>query len=145
MNIGTVAQQSGVPSKTIRYYETIGLIASADRATNGYRSYSPVDTRTLNFIKRARGLGFTIEEVRGLLDLWRDTKRTSVAVKSLAARHLGMLDRKIEELQSVRRTLAHLIECCRGDARPECPILDDLGEETGAAHEKALRLKRRPR
>jgi MerR family copper efflux transcriptional regulator len=128
MNIGTVAEQSGVPAKTIRYYETIGLIVSAERGANGYRSYSSVDTRTLNFIKRARSLGFSIEEVRDLLDLWRNKRRTSVAVKALATRHLGVLDRKIEELGAVRRTLADLIECCRGDSRPECPILDDLDE-----------------
>ena len=126
MNIGTVAERSGVPAKTIRYYESIGLIPSADRRPNGYRTYSVVDMHTLNFIKRARSLGFSVDEVRDLLDLWRDRKRTSAAVKVLATKHLDALDRKIAELQSMRRTLADLIERCRGDERPDCPILDDL-------------------
>lgn len=126
MNIGTVAEQSGVPSKTIRYYESIGLIRAASRRPNGYRSYSATDMRTLNFIRRARGLGFSVEEVRDLLDLWRDNTRTSAAVKALATHHLKALDAKIEELGAMRRTLADLIRRCRGDQRPDCPILDDL-------------------
>lgn len=128
MNIGAVAEGSGVPAKTIRYYESIGLITPAGREPNGYRAYSFVDMRTLNFIKHARGLGFSVDEVRDLLDLWRNRKRKSAAVKSLAAQHLKALDRKIEELQSIRRTLSHLVEQCRGDNRPQCPILDDLDD-----------------
>jgi MerR family copper efflux transcriptional regulator len=132
MNIGTVAGRSGVPPKTIRYYESIGLIGPADRRPNGYRSYSPVDMRTLNFIKRARSLGFSVEEVRDLLDLWRDKTRTSAAVKGLAMHHLEALDRKIEELRIMRAALADLVRRCRGDSRPDCPILDNLedGKET---------------
>jgi len=126
MNIGTVAEKSGVAAKTIRYYESIGLIRSADRRSNGYRTYSVADMRTLNFIKRSRSLGFSVEEVRDLLDLWRDGTRTSAAVKALATRHLQALDHKIEELESMRRTVADLVKRCRGDARPDCPILDDL-------------------
>jgi MerR family copper efflux transcriptional regulator len=131
MNIGTVAEKSGVPPKTIRYYESIGLIPSADRRPNGYRSYDDVDMHTLNFIKRARGLGFSVDEVRDLLDLWRDRGRSSASVKALASEHLKALDRKIAELRSMRGTLADLVERCRGDHRPDCPILDDLadGEE----------------
>lgn len=132
MNIGTVAERSGVSPKTIRYYESIGLISPADRRPNGYRTYSPVDMRTLNFIKRARSLGFSVEEVRDLLGLWRDRTRTSAAVKALAARNLEALDRKIEELKSMRRTIADLIKRCRGDARPDCPILDDLEHDGNA-------------
>ena len=128
MNIGAVAERSGVPPKTIRYYESIGLVTPANREANGYRTYSAVDMRTLNFIRRARGLGFSVEEVRALLDLWRNRRRTSAAVRSLASEHLKALDRKIEELQSMRRTLARLIEECRGDVRSDCPILEDLGE-----------------
>lgn len=128
MNIGAVADRSGVPPKTIRYYESIGLVTPATRETNGYRTYSAVDMRTLNFIRRARSLGFSVDEVRALLDLWRNRRRTSAAVKSLASGHLKALDRKIEELQSMRRTLAQLIEQCSGDVRPDCPILEDLGE-----------------
>ena len=126
MKIGTVAERSGVTAKTIRYYESIGLIPSADRRPNGYRTYSVVDMHTLNFIKRARGLGFSVEEVRNLLDLWREKTRTSAAVKSLAMRHLDTLERKIEELGSMRKTLADLVERCQGDDRPDCPILEDL-------------------
>jgi MerR family copper efflux transcriptional regulator len=126
MNIGTVAERSGLPPKTIRYYETIGLIAAADRRANGYRTYSQVDMQTLNFIKRARGLGFSVDEVRGLLDLWRDKTRANADVKALATRHLKALDRKIDELNAMRSVLTDLVKRCRGDHRPDCPILDEL-------------------
>jgi MerR family copper efflux transcriptional regulator len=129
MNISAVAEQSGLPPKTIRYYESIGLIEPAERRANGYRSYSAADMRTLNFIMRARSLGFSVDEVRALLDLWRDRSRKSSAVKALATRHLQALDRKIEELRAVRKAVSHLVERCRGDARPDCPIIDDLGHE----------------
>lgn len=128
MNIGAVAERSGVPQKSIRYYESIGLIDPAERRPNGYRSYSPHDMRTLAFIKRARGLGFSVEAVRDLLDLWRDRSRKSASVKAMAAQHIEALDRKIEELQSMRKALAELVKRCRGDSRPACPILDDLEE-----------------
>jgi MerR family copper efflux transcriptional regulator len=133
MNIGTIAERSGVPAKTIRYYESIGLIPSADRRPNGYRAYTAIDMYMLNFIKRARSLGFSVDEVRELLDLWRDRNRTSAAVKALATRHLDALDRKIAEIQSVRRTLADLIERCRGDDRPDCPILEDFSQSQNGA------------
>lgn len=129
MNIGTVAERSGVPAKTIRYYESIGLIRFADRRANGYRNYTDVDMYTLHFIKRARRLGFSVEEVRDLLDLWHNTRRSSAAVKTVATRQLEALERKIVELKSMRRTLADLIDRCRGDDRPDCPILDDLADE----------------
>jgi len=128
MNIGTVAERSGVPSKSIRYYESIGLINAAERRPNGYRSYSPHEMRTLAFIKRARSLGFSVEEVRDLLDLWRDRSRKSASVKAMAARHIEALERKIEELQSMHKALAELVRRCRGDSRPDCPILDDFEE-----------------
>lgn len=133
MNIGTIAESSGVPAKTIRYYESIGLIPTADRRPNGYRAYTAVDMYTLNFIKRARSLGFSVGEVRDLLDLWRDRNRTSAAVKALATGHLDALDRKLAEIQCVRRTLADLIERCRGDDRPDCPILEDLSHNQNGA------------
>ena len=128
MNIGAIAEKAGVSPKTIRYYEDTGLIRKADRQANGYRAYSELHVRELSFIKRARRLGFSVEEVRALVDLWRDKRRTSAAVKVLAAQHLDALDRRIADLQSVRRSLAHLVEHCRGDERPECPILDELGQ-----------------
>ena len=127
LNIGSVAEAAGLPAKTIRYYESIGLIQPAGRRANGYRSYSETDMRTLAFIKRARSLGFSVEEVRELLDLWRDRSRHSAKVKSLATRHIDALDRKIAELQSMREALAHLVKRCHGDSRPDCPILGDLG------------------
>ena len=130
INIGAVAERSGVPPKSIRYYESIGLIQPAERRANGYRSYSPLDMRTLAFIKRARGLGFSVEDVRDLLDLWRDRSRKSAAVKAMAAQHIEALGRKIEELQSMRKALADLVKRCRGDSRPDCPILDDLEDGT---------------
>lgn len=128
MNIGTVAEKSAVPAKTIRYYESIGLIPSADRRANGYRAYGDIEMHTLHFIKRARSLGFSVEEVRDLLNLWRDRRRSSAAVKALATEHLRALDRKIAELRSMRDTLANLVERCRGNHRPDCPILDDLAD-----------------
>lgn len=126
MNIGTVAEKSGVPPKTIPYYETIALIRPANRRPNGYRSYSVADMRTLTFIKRARSLGFSVEEVRDLLDLWCDRKRTSAAVKALAMRHLEALDRKIGELEAMRKAVVDLVKRCQGDARPDCPIIKEL-------------------
>ena len=126
MNIGAVAGRSGVPAKSIRYYESIGLIRPAERRANGYRSYSPNDMQTLAFIKQARQLGFSVGEVRDLLDLWRDRRRKSAAVKKLVAAHVETLDRKIEELRAMRKALADLVQRCRGDARPDCPILEGL-------------------
>lgn len=145
MNIGTVAEGSGVSPKTIRYYESIGLVRSADRGSNGYRSYSLVDMRTLNFIKRARSLGFSVEEVRELLDLWQDKSRTSAAVKTLTTRHLDALDHKIEELMAMRKALADLVKRCRGDARPDCPILDDFDHGEEVRHNSASPVEHRPR
>jgi len=129
MHIGAVAEQSGVPTKTIRYYESIGLIQRARRTGAGYRVYGQHDIQTLRFIQRARGLGFSVQDVAGLLALWQDTGRASAQVKALAEDHRGKIDRKIEELRGLRATLDHLIVRCHGDDRPECPILDDLAGE----------------
>ena len=126
MHIGTVAGRSGVPSKTIRYYESIGLIPRAPRSEGGYRRYSERDLHTLSFVQRARGLGFSVKEVSALLALWRDDRRASADVKALSERHVVDIDHKISELQAMRRTLVDLIERCHGDHRPDCPILDDL-------------------
>ena len=129
MHIGVVAEQSGVPTKTIRYYESIGLIQQARRTGAGYRVYGQHDIQTLRFIQRARGLGFSVQDVAGLLALWQDTRRASAQVKALAEDHRAKIDRKIAELRGMRATLAHLIARCHGDDRPECPILDDLAGE----------------
>ncbi|MEF3045900.1 Cu(I)-responsive transcriptional regulator [Pseudotabrizicola sp. L79] len=125
MNIGEVAQRSGLPSKTIRYYEEIGLITPL-RSANGYRSFRERDLHKLAFLGRARALGFSIEDCRTLLALYEDEHRESAQVKSLAEEHLQAIDAKISQLQSMRATLAHLVHCCAGDSRPDCPILKDL-------------------
>jgi len=126
MNIGTVAERAGVTSKTIRYYESIGLIDPARRSDSGYRVYNERDVQTLRFVQRARSLGFSVNEVADLLALWRDRNRASANVKALARHHLTDIDRKIAGLQGMRDTLVDLMERCHGDARPACPILDDL-------------------
>jgi Cu(I)-responsive transcriptional regulator len=126
MNIGEVAARSGVPAKTIRYYEDVGLIPPARRSESGYRAYDDRDLATLRFVQRARSLGFSMRDVGALLALWRDSHRASAEVKEVAARHVADIDRKIAELQSMRRTIVDLMERCHGDARPDCPILDEL-------------------
>ncbi len=125
MNIGTAARQSGLPPKTIRYYEEIGLL-SADRAPNGYRDYSVEDIHRLRFVQRARSLGFSVEECRQLLSLYGDRDRESADVKAIATEKLAEIDRKIAELTSLRKMLGHLVANCHGDQRPECPIIDGL-------------------
>lgn len=125
MNIGTAARQSGLPPKTIRYYEEIGLL-TADRAANGYRDYSNEDVHRLRFVQRSRSLGFSVEECRQLLSLYTDRDRASADVKAIATEKLGELDRKIAELTGLREMLGHLVENCHGDARPDCPIIDGL-------------------
>lgn len=125
MNIGEMAADSGLPAKTIRYYEEIGLI-SPRRSANGYRAFDARDRHTLTFLARARSLGFTIEDCRALLDLYEDRSRASADVRRIAGKHLAEIERKIAALEGMRTTLAHLVEHCRGDARPDCPILDDL-------------------
>lgn len=140
MNIGRAAVVSGVPPKTIRYYESIGLIRSADRRTNNYRDYSEADVETLRFIHRGRSLGFSVKEIADLLALWHDKRRASHDVKELAQRHIEDIDRKMAELASMRRTLALLVHRCHGDSRPDCPILEDLaGAKTASAPPSRVR------
>ena len=130
MNIGDVADLSGLPAKTIRYYEDIGLVESL-RSANGYRSFRQSDVHKLAFLGRARALGFTIEDCRSLLKLYADTDRASAEVKQIAEEHLDRIDRKIAELTEMRATLSHLVDACAGDHRPDCPILADLAMEEG--------------
>jgi Cu(I)-responsive transcriptional regulator len=125
MNIGDVAQRSGLPAKTIRYYEDIGLIKPM-RDTNGYRRFRDSDLHKLAFLGRARALGFTIEDCRTLLALYEDNTRASADVKDLAQAHLAKIEDKILQLQSMRDTLSELVHSCAGDNRPDCPILSDL-------------------
>jgi MerR family copper efflux transcriptional regulator len=126
MNIGTAARQSGVPAKTIRYYESVGLIDAAERTSAGYRVYDRNDVETLRFVQRARSLGFSVEEVGSLLALWRDRERSSSEVKAMARHRVADIDRKIADLTEMRATLMHLMARCHGDERPDCPILQGL-------------------
>ena len=126
MNIGQASNASGVSTKMIRYYESIGLISPPLRTESNYRVYGADEVHTLRFVKRARTLGFSVEETATLLGLWQDKTRASAEVKDIATAHIGALETKIAELQSMVKTLKHLAHCCSGDDRPNCPILDDL-------------------
>lgn len=126
MNIGDVARQSGLPAKTIRYYEDIGLI-TPPRDANGYRTFRDSDMHKLTFLARARALGFSIDDCRTLLALWEDRGRASADVRHVATEHLLQIEEKIADLQNMRDTLSHLVRNCAGDDRPDCPILNDLG------------------
>jgi MerR family copper efflux transcriptional regulator len=125
MNIGDASERSGLPAKTIRYYEDIHLLKPA-RNLNGYRDYSNEDVHRLRFLQRARSLGFSVEECRQLLSLYGDRERESADVKAIAESKLVEIDRKIAELMSLQKTLRHLVHACHGDQRPDCPILDEL-------------------
>lgn len=125
MNIGEVSERAGLPAKTIRYYEEIGLVIPP-RSANGYRSFRDSDLHRLAFLGRARAMGFSIEDCRALLALYGDEKRESAQVKQIAESHLQAIDERIAQLQAMRATLAHLVQCCAGDSRPDCPILEDL-------------------
>jgi Cu(I)-responsive transcriptional regulator len=125
MNVGDAAERSGLPAKTIRYYEEIGLLRPA-RAGNGYRDYSGEDIHRLAFLRRARNLGFSIDDCRQLMALYQDRDRASHDVREIAAAHVRAIEEKVRELQSMRSTLQKLIHACHGDDRPDCPILDDM-------------------
>jgi Cu(I)-responsive transcriptional regulator len=129
MNIGAASAASGVSPKMIRHYEAIGLLRPAARRENSYRDYGSHDVHQLRFIGRARKLGFSMIEIAALLGLWRDKDRPSREVRGLAARHLAELEQRIAEMQGMAETLRHLVRSCRGDDRPDCPILADLGGE----------------
>jgi len=128
MNIGDVSTRSGLPAKTIRYYEDIGLVKPL-RDTNGYRAFREQELHKLSFLARARALGFTIEDCRTLLALYEDDTRASSDVKLIAEEHLDKIEQKIADLGSMRDTLSELVETCAGDHRPDCPILKDLGSK----------------
>jgi Cu(I)-responsive transcriptional regulator len=134
MNIGDVAALTGLPAKTIRYYEDIGLI-TPQRDTNGYRRFGESEAHKLGFIGRARSLGFSIDECRTLLALYEDKNRASADVKRIAQGHLELVDAKIAESKAMRATLGHLIDSCAGDHRPDCPILEDLAVSAKEGHD----------
>ncbi|HSW24369.1 MAG TPA: Cu(I)-responsive transcriptional regulator [Burkholderiaceae bacterium] len=129
MNIGQAARASAVSAKMIRHYEALGLLPKAPRSAAGYRQYDAASVHTLRFIRRARDLGFSIKEITALLGLWRNRRRASADVKRIALAHASDLQRRIDEMVSMQRTLQHLAHSCHGDSRPDCPILDDLARE----------------
>ena len=130
MNIGQAAKASGVNAKSIRHYESIGLVPKAARSEAGYRKYSQDDIHMLIFVRRARSMGFSMKEIKKLVGLWRNRSRASAEVKSLTLSHVRELEKKINDLQSMRATLLELAKHCHGDERPTCPILDDLSDFT---------------
>ncbi len=126
VNIGMASRMSGVTPKMIRHYETLGLLSGVGRTDSNYRQYSEADVHTLRFIKRSRELGFPIADIGELVSLWRNRRRASASVKRVAQKHAQELAQRIGAMQAMQRTLDHLIHCCQGDDRPDCPILDDL-------------------
>ncbi|MBV1886194.1 MAG: Cu(I)-responsive transcriptional regulator [Parvibaculaceae bacterium] len=126
MNIGEVSRRTGVPSKTIRYYEEIELVPAPARGDNGYRQYTDRNINVLDFVSRSRSLGFTVEECRNLLALYEDRGRASADVRAIAKSHIAHIDAKLKELAAMRSTLSTLVDKCHGDDRPDCPILEEL-------------------
>ena len=126
MNIGEAAKSSGVSAKMIRHYESLGLFPQASRTESGYRQYTDKEIGTLRFIRQSRDLGFSLEQIRELLGLWQNRRRSSRQVRALAQAHLEELDAKLRELQEMKATLEHLVHCCHGDDRPDCPIIESL-------------------
>jgi len=132
INIGQAAKASGVSAKMIRHYEVVGLLPAPKRTESGYRQYDDSEVHTLRFIRQARDLGFSINELGELLSLWHNRKRPSRLVKALAETHIQALEQKAQELLAMKETLEHLVQCCHGDERPECPILDVLASNAPA-------------
>ena len=128
-NIGQAAERANVSAKMVRHYEMLGLLPAVRRTESGYRQYTEREVHTLRFIKRARDLGFSMSEISELLKLWQNKRRSSENVKRIAAQHVADLDKRIAELAAMKRTLQTLVDCCHGDQRPDCPILDQLGQD----------------
>ena len=133
MNIGRAAAASGVSAKMIRHYEVVGLMPAPKRTESGYRQYNGTEVHTLRVIRQARDLGFSIQEIGELLSLWHNRKRPSRLVKAMAEVHIQALEQKAQELLAMKSTLEHLVRCCHGDDRPECPILDVLASNEPVA------------
>jgi len=128
MNIGEAAQLSGVSAKMVRHYESLGLLPRVARTEAGYRQYGDKEVHTLRFIRRARDLGFSMTEIAELLKLWQNQRRSSANVKKIAQQHLADIDTRMAEMAAMRKTLQHLVHCCSGDERPNCPIIDELAQ-----------------
>lgn len=127
VNIGQAAQRSGISPKMLRYYEGLGLLGGVARTEGNYRQYGEAEVHTLRFIRRARDMGFTLDEIRTLVNLWHNRRRSSETVKRIAQRHIDDLGERIAALEAMRRTLQDLVQRCPGNQRPDCPILDDFG------------------
>ncbi len=125
-NIGEAARRSGVSAKMVRHYESLGLLPAVHRTEAGYRQYGEAEVHTLRFIRRSRELGFSMAEIAELVKLWQNRRRSSADVHRIAQRHVDDLTRRLEQMEAMRRTLQHLIDCCHGDERPDCPILGSL-------------------
>lgn len=128
-NVGEAARLSNVSPKMVRHYESLGLLPLVSRTDAGYRQYTGKEVHTLRFIRRARDLGFSMAEIAELLKLWQNRRRPSASVKRIAQAHVAALDAKMAEMAAMRKTLQHLVHCCNGDQRPDCPILDELANE----------------
>ena len=126
VNIGTAAQLSGISPKMLRHYESLGLLGAVARTGSNYRQYTEADVHTLRFIRRARDMGFGLDAITELVDLWHNRRRSSASVKRIAQKHHDDLAQRIEALQAMQRTLEGLLCHCPGNERPDCPILDDL-------------------
>ena len=142
MNIGAASKASKVSAKMIRYYEQIGLIPPAERTGSGYRAYTEADVHRLHVIRRARDLGFSVAEIGDLLSRWNDQSRRSADVRRLAEQHIAELERRMEKLRQMTETLQMLVDCCSGDERPECPILEELQQPDDGAAETGARAGR---
>lgn len=140
MNIGDAASASGVSAKMIRHYESVGLFPEAARTGSGYRQYTDKEVHTLRFIRQSRALGFSIDQIRDLLSLWLNRSRPSRRVKALAQAHIEELEEKLQELQAMKSTLEHLVHCCHGDDRPDCPILEELAGEASVVPSAARKV-----
>ena len=138
MNIGDAANASGVSAKMIRYYEEVGLFGPPARNRNGYRSYAERNIHELKFIRRARDLGFTVEQISSLMHLWRDRGRASADVKRIALEHVAALEAKQREIEEMANSLKHLAATCHGDGRPDCPIIENLA--AGCSHDSPTHL-----
>lgn len=144
LNIGQAAAASGVSAKMIRHYEDVGMLPAAKRTESGYRQYGDADVQTLRFIRHSRDLGFSLTEIAELLSLWQNRRRSSRQVRELAQAHIKELDEKLKELQAMKATLEHLVHCCHGDDRPDCPIIESLADDAPPAslrHGKADGLR----
>jgi Cu(I)-responsive transcriptional regulator len=136
LNVGEAARLSNVSAKMVRHYESLGLLPAVARTEAGYRQYTERDVHTLRFIRRARDLGFGMAEIADLLKLWQNRRRSSASVRRIASGHIAALDAKLAEMAAMRATLQRLVDCCSGDERPDCPILDELaGTSPGRAGE----------